>query len=99
MAASADVNVPSGAILTAVKMVVALGSGEDEPSQAFADEVTTLAGIWGIPALMQAFGLLIGVAMSSVTPESGEPDRLHHILPAVLTRLRRTQLAEPVLAT
>ena len=48
---------------------------------------------------MPAFGLLIGVALSSVRPGSSEPDRLHHILPAVLTWLRRTRLAEPVLAT
>ena len=46
-----------------------------------------------------AFGLLIGVAMSSVRPADGEPDQLHQVLPAVLTRLRRMDLAEAHVAT
>jgi len=99
MPGNESTDVPSGAILTAVQLVEALISGEDEGSEAFADEVTALVRVWGIPVVTHAFGLLIGVAMSSVRPADGEPDQLHHVLPAILTRLRRMDLAEAHVAT
>jgi hypothetical protein len=88
--------VPSGAVLAAVKIIEGLGS-DQEPSAGYAEEITMLVGVWGIPVVTQAFGLLIGTAMSA-TPQPG-PDWLHDAIPAVLTRLRRTGMADRFIAT
>ncbi len=85
--------VPTGAILTAVTMVEALGDPDDEQMFArVAAEVPLLVARWGIPVLTQAFGLLIGAAVTLVTPPLGGPGRLHLVLPPVLTRLNRLHL-------
>src|SRR5581483_1947005 len=99
MAASKEVDVPSGAVLAAIRILEILASREDEPSEAVGEEIATFVKAWSVVVLTQAFSLLIGAAMMSVQQRSGKPDRLHDIVPAVLTRPRRTGLAEPALAT
>ncbi len=91
-------DVPSGAILAAITMAAAPSSG-GEPSGAFAEEAAALVQTWGIPGMAQAFSFLIDVAMTLVQPGSGGPDRVHQVLPAVLTRLQETGLPKPLLAT
>jgi len=98
MTDSGDAGVPSGAILAAITMAGAPSSGE-EPSEAFAEEIAVLVRTWGIPGMTQAFSFLIDVAMTLVEPGSGSPDRVHQVLPAVLTRLGQTGLPKPLLAT
>jgi hypothetical protein len=90
--------VPSGAILAALKMIEV--TGEDlESAATSAGEVAALLETWGIPVLTQAFGLLIYEAMSAIRPAEGEPDRLHMVVPAVLTRLGSAGWTKPFLPT
>ena len=97
MAENQRTTVPSGAILTAVKIIEGLG-GQDEPSEASAEEITTLVRVWGIPVVTEAFGFLIGVEMA-IMPEAEGLDRIHDVVPAVLTRLGQMDGMEPFLAT
>jgi hypothetical protein len=81
-------------------MVEALGNQDDDQVFArVAGEIPHLVRRWGIPVITPAFGLLIGTAMTLITPGPDEPDRLHCVVPAVLTRLRLTGLADDLLPT
>lgn len=89
--------VPFGAILAALKMIEG-GSEGGEPT-AVSEEVAALLDVWGIPVITQAFGLLIYGAMAAIRPGEDAPDRLHMVVPAVLTRLRAIESARPFLPT
>jgi hypothetical protein len=90
--------VPSGAILAALQMIEVTGE-DQEAAAGRVGEITTLVNAWGVPVLTQAFSLLIFGAMSAIRPAEGEPDRLHLIVPAVLTRLGQVDWARPFLPT
>jgi hypothetical protein len=71
---------PPGAILAALDMIE--GDGE-ECTEA-------LLETWGEGYIAQAFGVLIATAMEAVEPSPGEGDRLHLVVPAVVTRLHES---------
>jgi hypothetical protein len=90
--------VPAGAVLAALAILDATGHDE-EHALAQADEIAGLLQTWGVTAITQAFGFLIYGAMSAVLHEEGEPDRLHTVVPAVLTKLSKIQSARPFMPT
>lgn len=88
--------VPSGAILAALTILEATGQGdEEETALDRAGEIAGLVNAWDTPVLIQAFGLLIYSAMAVIHPEEDQPDKLHLIVPAVLTRLAAIDTARP----
>jgi hypothetical protein len=88
--------VPTGAILAALSVLEATGQG-DEVAAGRAGEIAGLVDSWGVPVLIQAFGLLIFGAMSAIRPTTG--DNLHLTVPAVLARLGKIESARPFLPT
>ena len=90
--------VPAGAVLAALSILEALGSG-DEQVDARAGEIEQLLQAWGVTAIVKAFCFLICGAVSAVIPEEGEPDRLQTLVPAVLAKLGSIEYARPFLPT
>lgn len=87
-----------GAALAALTILDATGHGEEHAADR-AGEIGDLLQTWGTTAITQAFGFLIYGAVSAVRPENGEPDNLHTVVPAVLTKLKVIESARPFLAT
>lgn len=94
---------PSGAIATAMAWVEALHGRdggalpEDHAAMLIAESKR-----WGWETITAALGLLIGVAADQLTPGPAErsapgpndQDLIHVLVPAVVTRMRRIELAE-----
>ena len=90
MDTSSEFTVPAGALVVALAWVEGLHGRAQDAAQP--EDLVGATHEWGRDTMAAAFATLIGVAVSQLGTPADEPDLLHTLVPAVITRLQRTQL-------
>jgi len=97
---SYTMHVPPQTLIDVLNLIDGI-NGSPGRSAALAGDVAGLIAEWDAAVVMRALGLIIGTAMTAMQPPDEGPDRLHLVVPAVLTRLGQLDLARsfmPIMA-
>jgi hypothetical protein len=87
--------VPAGALADALTLIEFL-DGDTAPGD-IEDGVAEIAEVfnrWGEDLITEAFGMIIYATMNMIRTGDDEPDRLHLVVPAVITRFHAMAMPE-----